>query len=123
MAFSRGCRACIARIDLVCLIVSGIMQARMTTVSVTMDRPQAQPLSGLKTWLYIAWNWTTIHETAVYSGLRTESRNPTVMLLERWSREPARRHDSNCGVPGLRCLGTVACAPTDARPGAYAQEH
>ena len=39
------------RVDLICFTNSGIRQIRIRITSETMDRPQAQPLFGSKTWL------------------------------------------------------------------------
>ncbi|GGQ71110.1 hypothetical protein GCM10010195_28390 [Kitasatospora griseola] len=64
MAFIFGWIACMARVALICFTKSGIRQIRMTTTIITMDRPQAQPPSGSKTWLNSEWNWTMIQDTA-----------------------------------------------------------
>ncbi len=51
------------RIDLICFTKSGIRAMRMTITRDTMDRPQAQPVSGPKIAPYSLWNCTMIHET------------------------------------------------------------
>lgn len=53
------------RVALICFTKSGIKQIRIKTTRDTIDRPQAQPLSGPKIAPYRLWNWTMTHETGV----------------------------------------------------------
>src|SRR3712207_1923325 len=59
-----------ARVALICFTKSGIRQIRIRITRDTIDRPQAQPVSGPKMAPYTLWNWTMTQETGVVMKLK-----------------------------------------------------